>query len=236
MTLYQAFASYYTKFRGDATIPDTTDPEWAIFVQYANDAVADWRHTDGVLWNELYNTAKNSDAQLTITSTASTYNAPSDMDFPGGYIKAYSSGSSAYSLVPLIEPYEAQNQSSLSNFAYFTGDPNNGFLLNYTVSGQPTTSMTIDYPYYKLPATLANPNDTPEMRDPTYIVWYALRERFINSRNSLWQKADENLTKVLQQMVIRNAMGTNFNGWTVQDSQSGGFGSPQLGIGQSIFR
>ena len=236
MNTYQLFSSFYRKYRGDAQIPDSTDPEYQIFLGYANDAIQDWRQTDGVLWNELYNTAASSDAQLVVTPANSKYTAPSDMDFPGGNIKVSSGGGSFSSLVPVIEPYEALAQATVSNYSYFTGDPNNGFTLNYSVSGLPNGTFTIDYPYYKLPITLVSQNDIPEMRDPMFIVWYALRERLENSRNSLWQKADENANKCLQQMVIRNAMGTNYNGWTIQDSQGGGFGSSVLGTGQNIFR
>lgn len=230
------FASYYVKYRGVGDVPGLTDPEALIFIQFANDAIQMWRQMDGVLWNELFNTAKNSDAQINVVNIQTTYSAPSDMDFPGGYIKVYREGSSDFGLVPLIQPYEAQIQADLSNYAYFTGNPNDGFVLNYTSpTNLPNMTYTMDYDYYKLPRGLQNATDTPEMRDPMFCVWYALRERLENSRNTLWQKADQEMVRCLAAMETRNAMGTNFNSWVNQDSQGGGFGAPAVGLGANIL-
>lgn len=236
MNFGQMFASYYVKYRGVGDVPGQSDPEFSIFSQFANDAIQFWRTQDGVLWNELFNTAKNSDATTIITTGVTTYKAPSDMDFPGGYIKVFRPTSTDFTLIPLIQPQAAQIQAANSNYAYFTGDPNNGFILNYNPGNPaPMENYTMDYDYYKVPTPLVNFSDVPEMRDPMLCVWYALRERLENSRNTLWQKADIELSRSMANMEVKNAMGTNYNQWTYMDSQGGGFGNPSINSGANIL-
>ena len=56
MTYEEIFTLAYTAFRGQDLVPDSTDPEWTIFMRYANIAIMTWDRADGTLWQELYTT------------------------------------------------------------------------------------------------------------------------------------------------------------------------------------
>lgn len=239
MNFQQVFNSYWNKYRGDDSAPGVTDPEWNIALMFANDAIMEWRNTDGVYWNELYDTLQNaSDGDKTVTTGKLQYQAPSDMDVPGGYLRLYSPTSTAFSLVPVIEPGAAQIQATTSNFAYFTGDPQDGYTLNFNPGViDPAANYLMDYVYYKFPRPVNGPSDLPNMRDPMYMVYYMLRERFLNSRNTTgYSTADRQCTGRLANMEIRNAQGSPYNQWSLTDPQGGGFGAPFPSYSADILR
>lgn len=228
MNWQDIFEEFWTLYRGDSDIPTSTDDEWGIAIRLANAGIRRWNSVDGVLWNELWTNFQTSGG-TTVSTGITTYDGPSDMRTPGGFIRLYSGESENY--IKVLSPEEVQNQADISTYAYFTGDPNNGFVLNLD-SGSVSADYNgwnIDFPYYKQP-TIFDPdtedgNTTPEMSEPGFIVNEILANRLRTSRNwPAYQTARRDADKMLQDMIDRNTMGIPFNSPTLTDPLGGIFG------------
>lgn len=236
MDLQTLFNQYYFLYRTEANGQAVGSDEYNIFVGLAQEAVNRWSNFDGTFWKELFDTAQtDGSADLTITANTLTYNAPNNMKMAGGFLKLFSvvNGVSTTKVrIPIIEPQEAQFQADLTSYCYFSGDPNNGFILN--INPTPNSSwigLSMDYIYYKLPTILSSPSDTTEMSEPYFIVHRALANRFRGSRNPYYTAAKNDAEDILKTMQLTNNSGNWANPWKLADNSGSEWGQAVGGNG-----
>jgi hypothetical protein len=226
MTFTEIFTAYYTLYRSEATVPDSTDDEYTIGMRLANEAIKHWANYDGTYWKELYNTLQDADDGTKLITTATTdYEAPSDMREAGGFVKVKDSSGNTQQTYQILEPQEVQFKTDRSTYAYFTGDPNNGFTLHLNPAPPSSLSgLSIDYVYYKQPTEFATGSDVTEMADPYFIVHRMLANRFRASRNPYYQSAMNESENSLRKMQLDNNSGTFANPFKLSDNSGTVFG------------
>lgn len=226
MNFSDIFSTYYIEFRADSDVPDITDPEYLMALRFANVAINKWKQVDGVLWNELWTTrADADDGDSTIVAGQLDYAAPDDFVYPGGYIRLGGVDQSSQTL-QIYSPEEAQTMRG--TFAYFLGNPADGYTLRLSNVADNLAGLAIDYDYYRAPTLMTSGTDIPDMADPYFIVNSMLADRFRGARNfPAYQTAKRDADQALQSMITRNSMGTPTRGWTIRDTIPG-FGTNNI--------
>lgn len=223
MTYDQLFEAYHNLLRAEEDTPDSTDDEYIVGIRLANEAINRWANYDATKWRELYVSAS-----LDSLSGTNTYAAPADMQELGGYV---SLGSSK---LPIVQPHEAQFNGSQGNYAYFTGDPNNGFTLNFNRDVDVTGTGNIHFVYYKKPTLITTGTDVPEMADPYFIVHRMLAQRLRPEENyGSYQIALRDSENALKQMKMSNDSGNWSRPPVLSDMGGGTWGGSG---GGSFFR
>lgn len=221
MNFQDLFTEYYTLYRAEATVPATTDDEYTIAMRFANSALSRWANYDGVYWKELFetNAVDGSGAQTVITSQTD-YDGPDNMREAGGLIKVLDSDNKVVQHYQIIEPQEAQFKSDMGTYAYFTGDPSNGFVLHLNPAPPSSLSgLTIDYVYYKVPTEFTTGSDVSECPNSRFLINHMLSNRFRASRNTLgYQTSLRDAEESLRNMKQDNDSGTWANPWKLADN------------------
>jgi hypothetical protein len=227
MNLDDLFAAYYVQYRTEADTPNSTDDEYIIFTGLSKEAIYRWSNYDNTFWKELWNTLQISqDGDLVIGDGQTEYATPEDMRIAGGKIRLFDAQGLTQARIPIIEPQDVQFQPDNRVYAYFIGDPNNGFTLN--INPEPPTNwvgLNMNYIYYKKPTILVDGTDFTEMSQPYFIVHRALANRFRGSRNPYYTSAKNDAEDVLKTMQMENNSGTWADPWKMADNSSGRFGS-----------
>jgi len=230
MNFDSIFQAYYNLYRSEAIIPTSTDDEYTIALRLANEAINRWANYDNVYWSQLFDTFQNSGDGTTIATGVTAYDGPGDMREAGGIIKVVDSGGNTVQTYALLEPQEAQFKIDEGRYAYFTGDPNNGFTLNLNPAPPSALNgMNIDFVYYKTPTLLTTGSDVPEMANPYFIVHRMLANRFRSSRNPYYQTALHDSEDMLRIMQAENNSGSYGNPWKLQDNSGASFGNSTPG-------
>lgn len=225
MTFDDLFAEYYTQYRAEAQTPASTDDEYTVFLRYANSAINRWENYDATYWKELFTTLQDSTQVspvlvTTISTGVSEYDAPTNMREAGGLIDVKNSDGRVVQQYPIINPQEAQFRDAQSTYAYFTGNPTDGFTLH--LNPAPTSNLNgldIDYVYYKKATKfVSGGSETTEMANPMFIVHHALYPRFRASRNPYLNTALRDAEEALKNMQQDNNSGTWANPPTVGDT------------------
>lgn len=226
MDLDLLFQQYYFQYRVEAQTPPDTDDEFVIFTGLANEAINRWSNYDNTMWKELFDTCQNDGSgDTTIALNTQQYDAPSNMQAAGGFIRIYDNQGNTQRRLPILEPQDVQFQADNAQYAFFIGDPNNGYTLNINPAPDNViVNMNIDYVYYKQPSLLATGTDTTEMSQPYFIVHRALANRFRGSRNPYYQSAKNDAEDVLKTMQMTNNSGNWSNPWSLADHSGGIFG------------
>ena len=230
MTYDQIFAAYYALYRAEAQTPSSTDDEYIIGLQYANNAINRWANYDATYWKELFTTLQLSTQVSpalvkTLSTGISTYTAPTDMREAGGFVKVLSSTGTVIQTYPIIEAQEAQFRDSQDTYCYFTGNPTAGFTMN--LNPAPTDNLNglnFDYVYYKKATEFTTGSSTTEMANPYFIVHHMLYPRFRASRNPYVNSALRDAEEALKNMQQDNNSGTWANPWSVSDNSNTQFG------------
>lgn len=227
MTQDQIFAAYYVQYRTEADTPNNSDDEYIIFTGLANEAISRWANYDNTFWKELWSTLQVSgDGDSTIVTGQSAYACPADMGETGGLIRIIdpSTGHTVQRL-KVIEAQDSQFQSDMNNYAYFIGDPSNGYTL--VINPAPVDAwngFSIDYVYYKKPTYFTTTQSKTEMKMPYFIVHRALSSRFRGSRNPYYQSAKNDAEDVLRTMQLNNNSGGQADPWKLADNSGTFFG------------
>jgi hypothetical protein len=217
------FAEYYTLYRGQATnLPKSGDPEYQIALQLAKNAIRKWDRVDGQLWDELWTTAQeDGSGELVVAVGTFEYDAPDNMRKPPAFVNLRT-GTGDFTRIKVVKPHEAENFSSLSTVAYFTGNPNNGFTLHLDNIQANYDGYDIDYLYVTKPKFPTQGSDRPQMSDPNFMIQDMLASRFANARNGFGYKtAKAEATAALLNMKIENNTGTYGNSSNLGDSGPG---------------
>lgn len=228
MDLNDLFQDYYTLYRVEAQIPNSTDDEFVIFQRLSREAINRWANYDNTFWKELFETNQNDGSGDTVLTTNVTeYAAPTNMRSAGGYLRVYDSVSNTTKKrIKIIEPQDVQFQSDTAHYCWFKGDPNNGFTLMLNpVPDASLNGLAIDYVYYKKPSYLTTGTDLPEMSQPEFIVHRCLSMRFRGSRNPFTTDAKKDAEDVLMTMKMENNSGNWSDPWKLADHTGGTFGS-----------
>jgi hypothetical protein len=221
------FATYYQLYRGEADTPASTDDEYTVALGLSREAITRWSNYDGTYWKELFTTAgtEGTGAELTVVTGQTDYDAPTAMREAGGFIKLKDADGFTVQSYPIIEPEQVQFRNEAATFAYFTGDPNNGFTLH--LNPAPTTTLnglTIDYTYYKKPTYFTTGTDKTEMADPMFIVHRMLANRFRASRNPYYNSAKIDAEDCLRTMQADNNSGNWASPWSLVDNSGSVWG------------
>lgn len=231
MTFADIFTAYYSLFRGDSDVPASTDDEYTVGMRLANEAVNYWSNFDDTYWNELFTTLQSSTQVspalvTTITTGTTTYTAPTDFREAGGYVQIKDSDGNVVQKYPIIEVQEAQFKGDSSNYCYFTGNPNTGYVLH--LNPAPSSALNgkaIDYVYYKKPTFFTTGTDVSEVADPYFIVHRMLAQQFRVSRNPYYSSALRDSEASIKTMQIDNNSGTWANPWTITDNSGMNWGN-----------
>lgn len=229
MDFTSLFKKYYIEFRGDTDVPDIDDPEYEMGMTFANVAIARWNQVDGVLWNSLWTTRNTADdGDDTVIANQLVYDAPGDFVMPGGYVRL--GGDQSVQRIQVVQPDEAQTMGG--TFAYFTGNPSDGYQLNLSNVAGNIAGYAIDYDYYREPTEFESGGDVSECPDPLFLVHSMVADRFRAARNfPAYQTARRDADMALRNMITRNAMGNPTHGWQVRDSIPGfGANNNKFGI------
>lgn len=224
------FSVYYNLYRAEADTPASTDDEYVVALSLSKEAITRWSNYDGTYWKELFTTLQDSTQVspalvTTITAGTSTYTAPTDMREAGGFVKLLDADGRTVQRYPIIEPEQAQFKGDDSTYCYFTGDPNNGFVLHLNPTpGASLDGLEIDYVYYKKPTYFATGTDKTEMADPMFIVHRMLANRFRVSRNPYYSSAKIDAEDCLRTMQADNNSGNWADPWKLQDSSGSVWG------------
>lgn len=225
------FETYYGLYRAEADTPASTDDEYTVALMLSREAITRWSNYDGTYWKELFTTLQSSTQVLpalvtTVSTGVSTYTAPTDMREAGGFVKLLDANGNTVQSYPIIEVEQAQFKGDSSTYCYFTGDPNNGFVLHLNPApGASLNGLAIDYVYYKKPTYFTTGTDLPEMADPMFIVHRMLANRFRVSRNPYYSSAKIDAEDCLRTMQADNISGNWSDPWKLQDSSGSVWGS-----------
>jgi hypothetical protein len=215
------------------TPPLAGSQQYLIYVQYINYlAIPTWENQRNVLWNELWidepNYAKLAAGQTSIA-------LPSDFKFlGGGYIRiTYPNSTGAPSSIRPIPvkrlPEIELNPFQIKKEFYISGNIQNGFelILGWPIQpGDAEVGATISFRYYKyaniaqtnVAGILSNPNDMPEMSDPSYVFKKVTAAVAAANYNlNLYTIYENQATDCLAQMMQGNEMGTNYQDDYVKD-------------------
>jgi hypothetical protein len=230
MNFNDLFTAYYELYRAEATIPSSTDDEYTIGMRLANEAVQRWANYDNTYWKELFSTYQQSGEGSTVVQGTTQYDAPEDMREAGGFIKIVDPNGNTVRSYPIIESHEAQFKIDRGQYCYFTGDPNNGFVLNINPAPDSAiANMDINFIYYRKPSFFTSGTDVTEMSNPYFVVHRMLANRFRASRNPYYNSAKSDAEDALRVMQVENNSGSWANPWKLQDNSGAQFGVSQPG-------
>lgn len=225
--IYQAF---YSLFRADADVPASTEDEYIVGMRLANEAINHWANFDGTYWKELFTTLQDNAQTLpvlvkTITTGTTAYDAPTDFQEAGGYVRVLDSSGNIVQKYPIIDSSEVQFKSQDGTYCYFTGNKKDGYTLN--LNPAPPSSLNglnFDYDYYKQPSTFTTGTDVSEMSDPYFIVHRMLAQQFRAARNPYYSSALRDSENALKIMQTDNNSGTWANPWSQADNSGTSWG------------
>jgi hypothetical protein len=236
-TYTNIFQQYYRLYRAENVVPVSTDDEFLIGLDLANEAIARWANYDGTYWRELFATLQTAStgAVTTITTGTKTYAAPTAMKEAGGFVKILDSNNNTVRVYPIIESQDAQFKDDNSTYAFFTGNPGQGFTLH--LNPAPDSSIngkSIDYVYYKKPTELTTGSSTTECPVAEYIVHRMLANRFRASRNPYYASAKSDAEDALKTMQANNNSGNWADPWKLADNSGTTWGQG-AGSGSGFF-
>ena len=220
------FTSYWTQYRADSATPASTDEEYTVGLRLANEAINHWATYDGTFWRELLVNLQDSGEGVTVVTNQTAYDAPEDFAEAGGHIKVLDSNDKTIQTYPIIDTNEVQFKGDNDTYAYFSGSPVEGYVLN--LNPKPSSSLNgknLDYWYYKKPTEFATGTDITDMSNPYFIVHRMLANRFRASRNPFYTDALRDAENVLVKMKYDNDSGSWGNPWSIKDRSGSQFGS-----------
>lgn len=207
----------HSLLENDSDTPESTDDSYTTRTRLINQAIYQWENERDILWKELWATKNDQ----TVAESDTDYTAPTNFKMPGGYVSFILNGSTTK--LPVISVEDYQTYDGEERVCYFTGNPQDGYVLNLgwtPASTDPLLGATISYNYYKTADQMSATSDKPEMSDPMFIVfWVAAHqsqaEGDFNAYNVFFNQSQE----ALRRMIIANETGTNHQNEVLEDEQ-----------------
>lgn len=218
------FTAFWTQYRADSDVPSSTDPEYIVARRLANEAINHWETYDGTYWRELFTTFAAEEGG-TLSTGITEYDTPDSFQEAGGSVRVLDSNNKVIQTYPIIEPHEAQFKADNATYAYFFGNPTDGYKLK--VNPAPDSSLNnknYDYDLYKTPTEFVSGSDITEMSNPYYIVHRMLANRFRASRNPYYTDALRDAENALAKMKMDNDSGTWANPFQIKDRSGSSWG------------
>lgn len=210
----------HTLLEGDPDTPDTTDDDYLARRILINNAILTWESEREANWRELW-IADHSGG--TVTNNTTAYSAPATFKSAGGFVRLVD-GDSVLE-IPVVQPAQAQTYESTEKIAYFTGNPQDGYTLNFRftpVTADGLVGRTIKYDYYKFADTISSSSDIPEMTDPMFIVYKVVAQIFGQRSNfNMYSVFENNAYNSLSQMKIANAVDADYQDNELSDTSVG---------------
>lgn len=196
----------YAMYEGDDDGWETTSDEYLAARKYANAAIARWEHYDNTTWRELWGAlTAAADGDKTLTAGDYSYDCPTNFIRPGSWVRT----GSTPTYWQVLSPSELANHDLASDknyFCYFTGNPKDGYDLNFNNNITLTTGDTIYYEYYKSASTFTATSSTTEMADPYFIVYYILY-RMLKNDGEDYSEEYAQAADILENMRVANMSG-----------------------------
>lgn len=191
----------YALYETDTTNWSETDEEYLAARQYCNLAINRWEHYDNTEWKELWVKLSSASDGDKITDGTNSYDCPSNFVRPSSWVRI---GTTVYEVIP--QEKIARMVDSKDNYCYFTGNPKDGYDLNFNANLTISTGDTIYYEYYKTASKFTTTTSTTEMVDPYFIVYFALARFIKNDGDDNLEELQEADAK-LEQMRVMNMSG-----------------------------
>lgn len=232
MDFEELFGLFWTKYRGEETPPDDTDPEWKIAVRNYNSALDRLEDYDNTKWDFMKTTLQRSTQvspvlDRTLSTNDTSFVAPTNMVYPGGlWWKVNTSGNRG---VPyrVLKLEDIATVSQTSTYGYFLGDKNNGytFYVNPTIASS-ENGYGLDYLYYKkltrLDATTEVGTSIVAPANNEFLACFMAAQRFLDSRNfPAYQVMKRDSEEALKMMKLQNNSGDSYNVPQVADTGPG---------------
>lgn len=219
------FAAFWTQYRADSDIPASTDAEYTVGMRLANEGINHWETYDGTVWKELYAHFKDEEGASISTGTTQ-YDAPDNYRKAEGAVRIFDTNNRTVQRYPVIDIREVQFKADNATYAYFSGNPADGYVLN--INPAPSASLNglgIDYPYRKSATKFTSGTSITEMADPYFIVHRMLANRFRASRNPYYSDAKQDAENSLGKMKTDNDDGNWGDPPKVEDHSGASWGA-----------
>lgn len=215
----------YSLYETDDDGWDATSDEYLAARKYCNTAIARWERYDNTVWRELWGTLTDAaDGDKTTTASDYSYDCPTNFIRPCSWVRVGSTPT-YYQVLSPDKLAERDLASDKSNFVYFTGNPKDGYDLNFNNNLTLTTGDNVYYEYYKSATTFTATTSTTEMTDPYFIVYYVLA-RFLKNDGEDYSEEANQADDLLENMRVANMSGYQHIPNTVNEpiSNNAGFG------------
>ena len=226
MTLQEFQDELHWAYQGDEDTPASSpvSSEWTSRLRGLKMAIREWASEKGITWAELWTTlTQAATGDKTVLAATLTYDCPDDFAFPGGFVNV---GTSYWKVLKAEKAALYANESMQA--VYFTGNASSGFVLNFLQ--QPTVGDTINYPYYKTPATPSATTDVIEMSDPLFAIYHVLSKMHeIDGEGDRAIKALRQAGAKMDGMRTLNIMPAFLQDNAIQDRQQDGEGADGFG-------
>lgn len=214
-----AIAAYYD---ASAEALDPTDDDYLTRRILINRALHRWERDNGYYWDTLW----TQDTSQVISTGVTTYSTPDDFRRAGGWVLLLNADGQEAKRIPVVKPEDAQRMGDFTDYAYFLGNPNDGF--EFVLSPAPSATYdgyTIKYPYYKLATEYSSTTDTSEIPDPEYIIHSVVAELYKQDSNTTaYQTSLEEAEERLKGMEVDQVAEIDWQDSTPGDPSSSGFG------------
>lgn len=225
MNFTDIFEAYYNLYRLEATTPASTDDEYTIALRLANEALTRWANYDNTYWRELFSTAVDAGVD-NVSDGVFQYDAPDDFKEGGGSVRLLNSDGGTFTTYPILNAEDGQFKSDSAQYAYFSGNPNDGYVLNLNpVPDSTVDGKEVQYDYYKKPTLYTSGSSVSEIPNAYFVVHRMLANRFRGSRNPYYLDALRDAEDALRIMQLENNSGTWANPWIVPDRSGIQWGS-----------
>lgn len=176
-----------------ATAPTTGGADWTIRLNFANRALIDWRDSND--WDAL---KKVHNGKVSVAGGAS-YVLPTDFNKLDSAPRIMSDGTTAYDF-PVVNPSLNSKYTDSDNFVnVFVNDRDTKVM--YIHSATLSSGASVQFTYWKSPASLTTVTDVIEVPDPTFVVQRALYYLYKSRGDALFPEAKVESDKILARMI-----------------------------------
>ena len=177
-----------------ATAPTAGGTDWNIRLNAINRALIDWSVSNE--WNAL----KVVHNGIISTSTGNaSYVLPTDFSKLESYPRIVSDGQAAYDF-PVINPSKNNEHTDSEKFVNILGS-NSGTKVMFIHTNALVSGASVQFIYWKSPATLSSATDISDCPDPTFLVQRALYLLYKGREDGRFPEAKVEADRILARMI-----------------------------------